>query len=76
MMVVPNINEILSNEDSKVSDEVPDNSRILRNENLYETSGLVLYFKKQNNSYPDSSMEFRLLSESNKDTNWIKQVID
>jgi len=56
----------------KVREKATDTAMMLRNENLYETSGLVLWFKKHHHMYPDSSLEYRLLSESNKDTNWLK----
>lgn len=71
-MVIPNLNELLNQKGSSAPSKIPDTSELLRNENLYETSGLVLYFKKLRSYYPDSSMEFRLLSEKNKDTSWVK----
>jgi two-component sensor histidine kinase len=49
-----------------------DKRRILENENLYQSSEYVLFFEKQRQHYPDSSLEFRLFSETNKDTAWIK----
>lgn len=72
MMAIPDITEISGPQESKASTKVPDTSIILNNENLYETSELVLWFKKQRHNYPDSSMEYRLLSEANKDTAWLK----
>jgi two-component system LytT family sensor kinase len=45
-------------------------SGVLRNEKFYETSKLALYFRRPGPEYPDSSMEYRLLSESEKDTSW------
>lgn len=51
---------------------VPDKRKILRNENLYESSEFVLFFEKQRAHNPDSSMEYRLFSESYTDTTWIK----
>ena len=49
-----------------------DYSGKLKNEKFYETTKLALYFRKPGAEYPDSSMEYRLLSESNKDTTWHK----
>ena len=73
MTEIPDMSDILNPKGpKKVSRKAPDEPGILKNENLYETSGLVLYFKKQHHMYPDSSMEYRLLSEADKDTNWIK----
>ena len=49
-----------------------DYSGRLINEKFYEATKLALYFRKPGAEYPDSSMEYRLLSESNKDTTWHK----
>lgn len=72
MMEIPDLHEILNQKGSNTSSKVSDTSKLLRNENLHETSELALYFKKERHNYPDSSMEFRLFSETNKNTNWIK----
>jgi hypothetical protein len=50
---------------------IADTSTILKNQNLYDASGLILYFKKRH-YYRDSTIEYRLFSESDNDTNWIK----
>lgn len=44
----------------------------LQNQKLYESSKLALYFRKPSLEYPDSSMEYRLLSEARTDTAWHK----
>jgi two-component sensor histidine kinase len=45
---------------------------VLNNEDLDKTSRLVLYFKMLSDYYPDSSLQYRLSTETNKDTAWIK----
>ena len=52
-------------------EKIADTSKNLKNQNLYDASGLVLYFRRQY-YYPDSSIEYRLLSESDMDTSWLK----
>jgi hypothetical protein len=72
-MVIPDMKSILNpNGVKQVPIKVQTETKILTNENLHETSDLVLFFKKQRHMYPDSSMEYRLSSETNNDTNWIK----
>jgi two-component sensor histidine kinase len=41
-----------------------DYSKLLKDENLQGSSDLMLYFRKAGSEYPDSSMEYRLLSET------------
>jgi hypothetical protein len=53
-------------------EKVSEESMILNHAGLNAISDLVFYFRKQHHMYPDSSMEYRLLSEANKDTSWIK----
>jgi two-component sensor histidine kinase len=70
--IVPDIKAILEGRKPKPAPEAPEISMVLNNENLKETSGLVLYFRKERDHYGDSSLEYRLWSEANEDTNWIK----
>ena len=49
-----------------------DYSGHLNNEKYYESSKLALNFRRYSKDYPDSSMEYRLINESTKDTGWHK----
>lgn len=69
---LPEYGEILRGSSPKQAAETPDSLKKLRIEKLYETSDLVFYFIKQNENYPDSSLEYRLLNESKKESNWTK----
>ncbi|WP_276480330.1 sensor histidine kinase [Paraflavitalea pollutisoli] len=71
LIALPNIDikdgQVIDKEPSKQ----PDIPKMLNYEPFYKTSELVLYFNNER-GYPDSSLEFRLLSKSISDTSWKK----
>jgi hypothetical protein len=42
------------------------------NQQFFKSSKLAMYFRKPGPEYRDSSLEYRLMSESNTDTSWIR----
>jgi anti-sigma regulatory factor (Ser/Thr protein kinase) len=45
---------------------------IIRNERIAPTSSFIFYFGKADNSFADSSMEYRILGGRYKDSSWIR----